>query len=1530
MALKFLNDGYFAGKVGIGTTSPEGKLQINGGNGQRFIISNTGIGDNQDYGAVAWKNPSGTLFANIALLGNANSSTDGSARLSLGVRAATGATTVVESMTIQSSGNVGIGTISPSTKLHVAGIAQVAESGNSAFYGGNYVRVFNDQNYGFRNTGGTYIANISMSGNSYFNGGNVGIGTSSPAARLEVRSDGSVAGGAEIRLQHANNNTNDVVSTVNFANNAGSIGMIQAGTAGANNTGYIALFTDIAGASSERMRVHTNGNVGIGTTSPQTELHIKGNNGWGEVRIEGQTFASGHGASLEFYSGGTALADIYANTSKDLILRTNGTTERMRLTSSGNVGIGTTSPGAKLDVADSIPVLRITGTRDASWTIGQTMASLEYFSEDASGSAANSVRASINLVNETSVYGSTTGLSFSTKGDVAGSPIEAMRINSSGNVGIGTDNPTSNLHIAGTGDQWLFVNSLDGNTSGIRLQTSNNTRQNVLYRDSTSNLLTLRNGMDNGEIAFIAGGENAERIRIDSTGGIGTTTPGYKLSVNGDIQSDILRGYQYPINSLIDFDDDTFPGSLINSVSIKSTGSMGFMLDSNNNGTADAFIWAKDSLDFSAGTELMRLTNGGNVGIGTTAPGTKLQVSDTIAGYVSTIENLGIGADKSGLWIKTDSTWTSAIILKLTGGTSDVSIMEVNPATVRIGGGAITQNDQALHLPDNKRIGLGDSGDLQIYHDGSNSYITDSGTGNLRIRSTSLRLENTDSSNMVVANGGGSVAIYYNGSAKFSTTNTGVSVTGDVTASGTVNADTYFQSTDASAVLATNGAGSVFLRPNGPGSGTGALSVVSSGNVVALGTVTGTTFTTSAATGWLVKNSGGNHGISYDGTDTVIQNNGVYSIRANGTSVYLRNTYITGLLDVTAGGTFAGTVTSPTFLGDLNGTINTATTAVTKANATNDTTVATTAFVQNLIGTIPAGLVFQGTWNAATNTPTLTSGSGTTGHFYIVSTSGSTNLDGVTDWVTGDWAVFIEQGATDAWEKVDNSSVLDGAGTGQTVALWSGSGTSNTLDDSILTQSGGSIITQTATSVAQYSLDSIAANDSVVNFKQVGVQKAKIGYDHSEDALAFIHGSGAFSTAGMVLDGTGVGIGTASPDFKLHVAHSDGNNGLLLEHKDQASGFQILQNIRETEGLIWQRWANGVFANNLMTLDYSGNVGIGTTIPNKKLHIVGVSNGSENDTPLFIQSNISTLGYGLAISRDNSPTVAALSLGADSSNNGVIASNDSDLRVGKSTSGVFSEAMRITSTGNVGIGTTTPFEKLQANGNIYAENRIISADATNANQNLLTQADIKISNQNDIYGNLTKVIISPYEAAYTSDGTGSSTIRLDSETAMTPGAIHTFSIYYKDLIGSLSIDLYDVAASGSYTSAIGTAAAPASGRLYGYAQKASTGAGAGYNFVDINLTNNGSVTLLNPKLETGKVVTEFIATTETQAIPQTITTNNLRATGSIQMGDDDTTATADKVGTLKYRVSGNNSYVDMCMQTGAATYEWVNIVQNNW
>lgn len=56
----------------------------------------------------------------------------------------------------------------------------------------------------------------------------------------------------------------------------------------------------------------------------------------------------------------------------------------------------------------------------------------------------------------------------------------------------------------------------------------------------------------------------------------------------------------------------------------------------------------------------------------------------------------------------------------------------------------------------------------------------------------------------------------------------------------------------------------------------------------------------------------------------------------------------------------------------------------------------------------------------------------------------------------------------------------------------------------------------------------------------------------------------------------------------------------------------------------------------------------------------------------------------------------------------------------------------------------------------------------------------------------------------------------------------------------------------------------------------------------------------------------------------------LDVNGAIRMGDDSSSPTASNVGTQRYRVSGNNSYVDMVMQTGAATYAWINIVQNNW
>jgi hypothetical protein len=65
-------------------------------------------------------------------------------------------------------------------------------------------------------------------------------------------------------------------------------------------------------------------------------------------------------------------------------------------------------------------------------------------------------------------------------------------------------------------------------------------------------------------------------------------------------------------------------------------------------------------------------------------------------------------------------------------------------------------------------------------------------------------------------------------------------------------------------------------------------------------------------------------------------------------------------------------------------------------------------------------LNYQGTWNASTNTPTLVSSVGTKGYYYVVDVSGSTNLNGITDWQIGDWAIFNGT----IWQKVDNTDAV--------------------------------------------------------------------------------------------------------------------------------------------------------------------------------------------------------------------------------------------------------------------------------------------------------------------------------------------------------------------------------------------------------------------------------------------------------------------------------------------------------------------------
>jgi hypothetical protein len=106
---------------------------------------------------------------------------------------------------------------------------------------------------------------------------------------------------------------------------------------------------------------------------------------------------------------------------------------------------------------------------------------------------------------------------------------------------------------------------------------------------------------------------------------------------------------------------------------------------------------------------------------------------------------------------------------------------------------------------DNIKARFGDSNDLEIYHDGSNSYIKDAGTGNLVVASNAFYLQKANQgANMIVATENAAVSLYYNGSEKLATTSTGVSVTGGGTFTGNVDVNGLFKVDSTNPIILLN------------------------------------------------------------------------------------------------------------------------------------------------------------------------------------------------------------------------------------------------------------------------------------------------------------------------------------------------------------------------------------------------------------------------------------------------------------------------------------------------------------------------------------------------------------------------------------------------------------------------------------------------------------------------------------------------------------------------------------------------------
>jgi hypothetical protein len=269
--------------------------------------------------------------------------------------------------------------------------------------------------------------------------------------------------------------------------------------------------------NTERMRIDASGNVGIGTASPGTSLHIRSAALAYPLRV--QTTA-GSTAGIEFEDPGTGTnRPNIASRGTSLSIETNSA-ERMRIDASGNVGIGGAPVTGRLDVAtDAAAVARLRNT------VAGSTAEVYVASNDRSLTIGQ--RSSTNGLGDLAYLftPSATPIAFFTSGN------ERMRIDASGNVGInGTANSNVRLHInpnGGVNTQAFQIGTL---AEGLGLWQSTGNDPAIMWGSASALRFATQTAF--GAVGFV------ERMRIDSTGHQinlpGSTTPP-TLTVNGQL-----------------------------------------------------------------------------------------------------------------------------------------------------------------------------------------------------------------------------------------------------------------------------------------------------------------------------------------------------------------------------------------------------------------------------------------------------------------------------------------------------------------------------------------------------------------------------------------------------------------------------------------------------------------------------------------------------------------------------------------------------------------------------------------------------------------------------------------------------------------------------------------------------------------------------------------------------------------------------------------------------------------------------------
>jgi hypothetical protein len=683
------------GNVGIGIASPQTKLDIgsvlqirNNGTETSFYSSSfPRLYDSATGGAYPF-----TLNGNLVIQPRTDAVRDI-------VFATYNGSAVDSRVVVQSTGNVGIGTTNPSYKLHVKGLATAIAGERLAWIGGAGAWDVNDYEelgIGYAGIRGIYTgsnqwglafsAGTSASFNAGTQGevmridgaGNVGIGTTAMSYPLVVYKNsttvaaeivakqgdatGSGASYSSLRLlnddsgagfffRYSPNYTGSAVYKGNF-----TLRNIGDGTIG----GAINFETGVSAAAS-RMFIGNDGNIGIGTTVPGSALDVY--SGVPELRLRDSGSSAGDGGALTFWANAgtdelarvkSYLYDSTAGAEKGYLIfstmRSGTMTEAARILDNGNVGIGMTGPGAKLEVAGQV---KITGGTPGA---GRVLTS------DANGLASWTTPAS-------GVGGSGT-LNYVAKFTPDGNTMGNSQIFDNGtNVGIGSAVPGVKLDVAGNirvqqfGSDGTNIENVSGTYTATKMVYAFNEGRGIGYNSADDRI-------------YFAMNEGVPMV-IDNDGnvGIGTTNPAAKLQVseptNAKVSISVLARGGNSLKSEIYF-------------GVKDSGGVNVGGTIGSDGVAGGGLALRGDTG-GIGTPHIYINSSGNVGIGTTVPGTKLHVYDSASGPIVSLS--GLDTNYRGVAIKdaaNSEKWFSGnngsdnFVVRRNNSTDDITVLQSN------------------------------------------------------------------------------------------------------------------------------------------------------------------------------------------------------------------------------------------------------------------------------------------------------------------------------------------------------------------------------------------------------------------------------------------------------------------------------------------------------------------------------------------------------------------------------------------------------------------------------------------------------------------------------------------------------------------------------------------------------------------------------------------------------------------------------------------------------------------------------------